>query len=156
MKRVFLVIAAALLIGVLVAGCTENKPAPVETPVPTPVPTPEPTLPPTTVTATPEPVSTLPADQVIDLALTKDRVYSEIHLLYNGGGGELFTQKIEMRVTRSDGRVISEVMSNGKKPKRGDEIVVEGTRDADRCEVWVTSAGTRYKVMDKTLQEGRY
>jgi hypothetical protein len=106
------------------------------------------------MTATPEPLRTLPAEQDVNLALTKDRTISEIHLLYNGGKGEIFTQKVMMRVTRSDGLVIDQEMSGGKKPKRGDEIVVQGTRGSDRCEVYVTSAGTTYKVKDESLIEG--
>jgi len=153
MKRGFLPAVAAVLLIILLAcaGCAGNKPAPVATLVPTteaPAPTASPTP---LVTATSEPVVTLPAKQDIDLSLTKDRVYSEIHLLYNGGGGEMFTTKIEMRVTSSDGKVADYVMSGGKKPGRGDEIVADGTRGSDRCEVWVTSGGVRYKVMDKSL-----
>ncbi len=153
MKRVFLLFTAALLLLLLVsAGCTENKP--VQQPTPVPIIT-TPTEIPTTlaiVTPTPiEPVATLPPKQNVDLELTKDRVYSKIYLLYNGGGGELFTQKVEMRVTRSDGVVTDYVMSDGKAPKRGDQIEAQGTRGSDRCEVWVTSAGTRYKVRDQSL-----
>jgi hypothetical protein len=102
-------------------------------------------------TSTPEPLQTLPYRQQVDLQLTKDRTYSEIHLLYNGGGGEMFIQSVMMRVTRSDGQVIEQVMSDGKHPGRGDEIVVQGTRGSDRCEVFVTSAGTTYKVKDESL-----
>jgi hypothetical protein len=157
MKKIILIIAAALLMLLLAtAGCTENKPAEQPAPVPTtemPTPSPAPLVP-TEVPATVEPVVTLPPKQDVDLELTKDRTYSRIYLLYNGGGGELFTNKIEMRVTRSDGIVTDYVMSDGKKPKRGDQIEAQGTRGSDRCEVWVTSAGVRYKVMDQPLIVG--
>ena len=63
----------------------------------------------------------------------------------------MFTTKIEMRVTRPDGQTGDYVMSGGAKPRRGDELVAPGTRGSDRCEVWVTSAGIRYKVMDTSL-----
>jgi hypothetical protein len=66
----------------------------------------------------------------------------------------MFIQSVRMRVTRPDGQVIEQVMSNGKKPGRGDEIVVQGTRGSDRCEVYVTSAGTTYKVKDESLMIG--
>lgn len=150
MKHTFLLLSAVLLVLLLAgAGCTENKPV-AATPVPT-TQTPEATPPTTAVTSPPEPVVTLPENQKVSLELTKDRVYSEIHLLYNGGGGELFTQKVEMKVTRSDGQVNDYIMSNGNRPKRGDEIVATGTRGSDRCEIWVTSGGVRYKVIDQSL-----
>jgi uncharacterized surface protein with fasciclin (FAS1) repeats len=44
MKKIFVVLAI-LFIGILLAGCTSQPPAPVVTPTPTPVPTPVPTTP---------------------------------------------------------------------------------------------------------------
>jgi hypothetical protein len=156
MKRT-VILCAVFALGVLVAacGCTGTQQAPPATPVP-PTETSAPATAPPVPAATPESLQTLPYSQEIDLQLTKDRTYSEISLLFNGGKGELFTQKIMMRVTRSDGQVIEQVMSDGKKPRRGDEIVVQGTRGSDRCEVYVTSAGTTYKVIDKPVIVGGF
>jgi hypothetical protein len=145
--------AITLILLVTCTGCM-NTPQPAPAPL-TPAATTAPAA--TTVpvaTSTPEHLQTLPPGQQVDLQLTKDRTYSEIHLLYNGGGGEMFIQSVRMRVTRPDGQVIEQVMSNGKKPGRGDEIVVQGTRGSDRCEVYVTSAGTTYKVKDESLMIG--
>jgi hypothetical protein len=145
--------AITLILLVTCTGCM-NTPQPAPAPL-TPAVTAAPAA--TTVpvaTSTPEHLQTLPPGQQVDLQLTKDRTYSEIHLLYNGGGGEMFIQSVRMRVTRPDGQVIEQVMSNGKKPGRGDEIVVQGTRGSDRCEVYVTSAGTTYKVKDESLVIG--
>jgi ABC-type transport system substrate-binding protein len=145
--------AITLILLVTCTGCM-NTPQPAPAPL-TPAATTAPAA--TTVpvaTSTPEHLQTLPPGQQVDLQLTKDRTYSEIHLLYNGGGGEMFIQSVRMRVTRSDGQVIEQVMSNGKKPGRGDEIVVQGTRGSDRCEVYVTSAGTTYNVKDESLVIG--
>jgi hypothetical protein len=145
--------AITLILLVTCTGCM-NTPQPAPAPL-TPAVTAAPAA--TTVpvaTSTPEHLQTLPPGQQVDLQLTKDRTYSEIHLLYNGGGGEMFIQSVRMRVTRPDGQVIEQVMSNGKKPGRGDEIVVQGTRGSDRCEVYVTSAGTTYKVKDESLMIG--
>ncbi len=153
MKRVSILVPAFILVLLLAcSGCANTPQAPPVTQPPT-------TAPPATtavpvMTATPEPLRTLPSEQDVDLALTKDRTISEIRLLYNGGKGEIFTQNVMMRVTRSDGQVIEQVMSDGKKPKRGDEIVVQGTRGSDRCEVYVTSAGTTYKLKDEFLIVG--
>ncbi len=144
-----------VVLAVLFTGCTSGTEAPPATTIATtatPVPT---TL---TVTATPTPTS--PADAPIDvppeaqavtLELTKDRPTSEIHLLYQGGPGIQFTQKIVMWVFKDDGTYTEYVMSNGKRPSAGDEIVAKGTRGGDRCVVFVTSGGVVYKVIDKKL-----
>jgi predicted secreted protein len=66
----------------------------------------------------------------------------------------MFTQKVMMRVTRSDGTQEVQYMRDGQKPRQGDEIVIRGTRGSDRCEVYVTSSGTMYKVKDESLIVG--
>jgi hypothetical protein len=88
---------------------------------------------------------------MVNLVLSKDRPTSQIHLLYNGGTGEIFVQNVRMKVTRSDGTVTDELMDGGNQPKRGDELIVQGTKTGDHCEVWVTTAGKIYKVIDQDL-----
>ncbi len=147
-----------LLLGAFFAGCT-SEPA-VATPATT-VPTPEPTPVPV-VTTTPLPlptterVRTLPPERQINLALTKDRPSSEIHLLFQGGPGVLYINRVMMRVYTSDTEYTEYIMNNGRKPVPGDEIVAPGTRGGDRCEVFVISAGSRYKVMDELVYGGMY
>jgi hypothetical protein len=98
----------------------------------------------------------MPGDQQVNVVLSKDRPTSEIHLQYQGGPGERFTNKILMRVYTSDGTSTEYVMSDGKKPLPGDEIIVQGTKANDRCEVFVISAGVRYKVLDELALGGGY
>jgi hypothetical protein len=152
MKRA-IILATFILIAfcALIAGCTSPTQAvinPPETPQLTPTAAP-------TITVTPVPsldlVTTLPEEQYVDLQLTKDRTNSEIHLLFNGGKGEVFVQNIRMKVTRSDGTVIDQYMDDGQRPRRGDELVIGGTRGSDRCEVYVTTGNKVYKVMDQPL-----
>jgi len=98
------------------------------------------------------PVETLPAEQAVDLVLSKQRPDSSIHLLYNGGKGEVYVQNIMMKVTLSSGQVIQQYMNDGnRKPRRGDELVIEGTRSADFVQVYLTSAGRTYKVKEESL-----
>lgn len=150
-----LITALAVILCVLVAGCTSTSaPAPAATPAPTPEPTTVvTTVPVPTATAAPtiEPVRMLPTAQQVSLALTKDRPTSEIHLLYEGGPGDVFTQKVTMRVYSSETEYKEYVMNNGKKPAAGSEIVAKGTRGSDRCEVFILSSGTRYKVIDEPV-----
>lgn len=157
-----------LFMCLLMSGCTSEiadglfaTPAPVPPP-PTPVTTPPVTEPPVPVLTTPtpaptpEPVKELPAERQINLLLTKDRPTSEIHLLFQGGPGEIYVTRIIMRVYTSDVAYQEYIMSRGSKPIPGDEIVAPGTRSGDRCEVFVISAGSRYKVIDERVYGGMY
>jgi hypothetical protein len=159
MKRAaILVPVLILLLCAFFSGCT-SEPA-VVTPAPT-VPTPVPTTV-TVVTTTPLPLPTtervqvLPPERQVDLALTKDRPTSEIHLLFQGGPGEIYTNRVTMRVYTSDTEYTEYIMSEGRKPIPGNEIIAPGTRGGDRCEVFVISAGTRYKVIDERVYAGMY
>jgi hypothetical protein len=98
----------------------------------------------------------LPAERQVNLLLTKDRPTSEIHLLFQGGPGEIYVTRIIMRVYTSDVAYQEYIMSKGSKPIPGDEIVAPGTRSGDRCEVFVISAGSRYKVIDERVYGGMY
>ena len=161
-----LILALAILLCVLSSGCTTssgtNTPATTKVTIAlTPLSTPAPTTVPVTI-ATPVPIPTtelirvMPVDQQVNVLLTKDRPTSEIHLQYQGGPGERFTNKILMRVYASDGTYTEFEMSDGKKPLPGDEIIVPGTKANDRCEVFVISAGVRYKVLDEAAIGGGY
>jgi len=151
----FLVITAisGLVLCALLSGCTSPTGS-VITPAATTLSTPPPTLPTSeaTIIPTPLPVETLPAEQDVDLVLSKQRPDSSIHLLYNGGKGEVFVQNIMMKVTLSNGQVVQQYMNDGnRKPRRGDELVIEGTRGTDLVQVYLTSAGRTYKVREESL-----
>jgi hypothetical protein len=65
---------------------------------------------------------------------------------------EQLTQSVRMRVTLPDGTVTDQLMNSGGQLYRGSQLVIQGTRNGgDHCEVWVTSAGTIYKIIDKNL-----
>jgi len=160
MKRAIILTAlVTLTCCALIAGCTSPTTAEIK-PVETTVAATTAIPPPTTITpvVTIDLIVTLPTEQFVDLQLTKDRTNGEIHLLYNGGKGEIGVQKIRMKVTLSDGRVIDQYMDDGNRPRRGDELVVPGTRGSgsDRCEVYVTSSGKVYKVKDELITSVRY
>ena len=105
-----------------------------------------------TVVSTPFAVETLPAGQVVDIQVEKQRPDATIHLLYNGGEGEMFVQNIMMRVTRSDGQVEEQYLNDKtRKPRRGDELVMAGTRGSDQVVVFLTSSGKTYRIFDKPL-----
>jgi hypothetical protein len=142
-----------LLLCALFSGCTSPTGAEIKT-TGTPVSTLPLTIPTSeaTIMPTPLPVETLPTEQDVALVLSKQRPDSSIHLLYNGGKGEVFVQNIMMKVTLSNGQVIQQYMNDGnRKPRRGDELVIEGTRGTDFVQVYLTSAGKTYKVKEESL-----
>jgi hypothetical protein len=159
-----LVVALGLVICALSAGCTSPTQVeikPLETTVPTPPPatststsTSSSTA---TVISTPVAVETLPAGQNVDIQVEKQRPDATIHLLYNGGEGEMFVQNIMMRVTRSDGQVEEHYLNDGTgKPRRGDELVMAGTRGSDQVVIFLTSSGKTYRIFDKPLVSPYY
>ena len=164
MIRSLIPVAAVLvLFSVVIAGCTSPTEVEIK-PLPTPVPTSTPAVQPTvsvpynpnnpvpTVFSTPEAVETLPPEQFVDLALTKEQPDATIHLLFNGGMGEIYVENVLLKVTLSNGQVVEQYMNNGeRKPQRGDEVIVQGTRGTDRAEVFVTSSGKTYKIIDELL-----
>ncbi len=154
MRYLFITAACcALLISALFAGCTSPSQAqiqPVGTTVTTQVPETTETV--VTTATTVEPISPLPANQMIYLQLTKDRPTGKITLLCSGGPGLIVAQTVRMRVTLADGSVIDQLMNNGGEITGNSEIVVQGTLDGtDHVEVWVTSAGKVYKVIDQNV-----
>jgi hypothetical protein len=164
MKPVFIpIMALVILLFLFTSGCTTSTgtppattPAPATTAAPAAAFTPAPAAQTIPVTASPvvtkeEPVRSLPPAQQVNLLLTKDRPTSKISLLYQGGPGDINTQKILMDVYTSNTTYQEYVMHDGKKPIPGDEIVAQGTREGDRCVVYVMSAGTSYKVMDEQV-----
>ena len=153
MKYATFLAAAGLVLLILSAGCTSPTQvgiSPAETP--TQVPPVLPPTPETTVIEKPVPVETLPVEQFVDIRVTKERPDASIHVLYNGGKGEMFLQSIYVVVTRSDGQVIEQYMNdNTRKPRRGDELVIQGSRGSDQVQVYLTSANKVYKFIDEPL-----
>jgi hypothetical protein len=151
-STLFLLTAFVLMLCALSAGCTsptqaEIKPVDIPTPIPSTV-----TSSIATVVATPIAVDTLPPEQFVDLQLTKERPDFSLRLLYNGGKGEIYVQNVMMRVTLSDGQVIEQYLNDKqRKPRRGDELVIQGSRGNDRVEVFVTTAGKTYKAIDQPM-----
>jgi hypothetical protein len=143
-----------LILCALAAGCTSPTQAEIKpidtTTVPTPLPTRSTSV--ATVVSTPLAVETLPAEQFVDINVEKQRPDATIHLVYNGGKGAIFVQNIMMRVTRSDGQVVEKYLNDGnRKPRQGDELVIDGTRGSDHVVVFLTSAGKTYKIYDENL-----
>jgi len=150
---------ATLILCALSAGCTSPTQTGINTPATTSIPLPPQTTSTSmaTVVSTPIAVETLPSEQIVDVQVYKQRPDATIHLIYNGGKGEIFVQNIMMRVTLSTGQVNEQYLNDGaRKPRRGDELVITGTRGTDQVAVFLTSAGRTYKIYDKPLSNPYY
>jgi len=92
---------------------------------------------------------TLPPGQSVVIQVNeKDTSYAKISVIFSGGEGQVATKDILVRVTRPDGVVLIGHLN----PVKGDELILQGSRDTDRIEVFVTmNTGVTYKVIDRHL-----
>ena len=81
------------------------------------------------------PVDTFPPKSAVSVGIgQKDTSYATIPVTFNGGDGQTLVHNITVRMTRSDGRVVTSDL----RPESGAEVTLEGTRGTDRVEVFVT------------------
>ena len=67
---------------------------------------------------------------------------------FDGGKGMSQVSRIDVKVTRPDGSVVTGIV----KPEKGETLELEGTKGADRVEVTVTmKSGVSYKVYDQLV-----
>jgi hypothetical protein len=131
MRNQVLIIIAMAAAFLAIAGCTGNLPNDSSS-----VPTPGPTV-------------TMPPGQAVTVQVNeKDTSYATITVIFSGGEGQMATKDILVRVTRPDGEVIIEHLP----AEKGAELIIQGTRDTDRIEIYVTlNTGKTYKIVDQLL-----
>ncbi len=158
MKRTLLILGICILAFLLAAGCTMpggSKPTPEPTAVAeTPFPTPAEASTVVTTAATggstvPGPTVTMPTNEAVSVTVEKGGTYSTtIITSFDGGKGINFVSRIEVKVTRPDGSVVSGTV----KPVMGDTLELEGTNGTDRAEVTAyMKSGQVYKIIDKQM-----
>ena len=148
-----ILISIVLVIAILAAGCTGTKPTPAETTVVTTVPT---TIPTTAAPVTtppgstqPGPTQTLPSNQEVSISVEKAGTYATtIITSFDGGKGLNYVSRIEVKVTRPDGSIVTGPLQ----PIVGSTLELEGTNGTDRVEVTVfMKDGKVYKVIDQQM-----
>jgi len=147
----------AVLIFTLFAGCTSPTQAEIQ-PVSTPATTVAPATPAPTATPVPTTVETvvpLPASQTVYFTVTKDRPTGKITLLCNNGPGMSSAQVIDLTVTRADGTVEDQQLTNNNNLGQisGDaSITLPGSLDGtDHVQVHITMGGKVYLVYDQDV-----
>ncbi len=94
-----------------------------------------------------------PSNIAVAVQIQKDPVYHTINAIFAGGKGQLVTNYCLVRVTRSDGRIISEQLQ----PVKLAEVKIQGTEKSDRVEVYVVyKSGKSYKIYDNNLPNRKY
>jgi hypothetical protein len=93
----------------------------------------------------PGPTETLPPDYYVVVDVGEKDYLGKIPVTFEGGTGQVFVKKIDVTLTRSDGTVQTATVGANK----GDIAQLEGTKQTDRVEVWVSMVnGVTYKIID--------
>jgi hypothetical protein len=137
----------------ITAGCTQTTPP--ATPTPTAVETmatEAPTPIPTTLSLTPGPTQTLPEVWALEVQAygNGEAINPQIIVSCQGGKGLNFIQQIDVKVTRPDGVVVTDVIS--KPLYKGKEVSLPITSqmgNVNRVEIWATTPqGDKVKIFD--------
>ena len=142
-----------LLLMLITAGCIQTTPPATPTPtavqtITTEVPTPVPT----TLSLTPGPTQTLPEVWGLEVQVygNGEAINPKIIVSCQGGKGLNFIQQIDVRVTRPDGVVVTDVIS--KPLFKGKEVSLPITSqmgNVNRVEVWATTPqNDKVKIFD--------
>lgn len=154
-SRLIIPIMMVLAVLIFSAGCTGGGGQ--ATPAPTVLPTPIQTMVISTTTfptnaggsTQPGPTQTIPVGEAVSVSVEKAGTYSTTIIAhFDGGKGINFVSKIDVRVTRPDGSVVSGLL----KPMMGETIELEGTQGTDRVEVTTyMKSGNIYKIIDQQM-----
>ena len=155
MQSRFTISIIVLLCGALVVvGCTSTQPSPSSTtpgsgsPAATGIPT-NPVS--SMVSLTTVPTDIVPSSNQVTVDVGVKDYLGNIEVIYQGGMGQIHVKKITATITRSDGTIRTAFLEN----KKGFSVELEGTKQTDRVEVWVTmDNGETYKIND-VLREYR-
>lgn len=143
-----------LLIGFsLCAACTDTggaagptTPGETATGAETPAPTGTP------ASLIPEPTQTAPPGKEIDFQIEggyPSRITHDLTITFSGGLGQDFVTKIDVRVTKSTGEVITDTLP----PIKGKEITLHDAKGENRVEITATYVtGGSFKVVDKIVE----
>jgi hypothetical protein len=159
--RIALIPILLVLAAALGAGCT-GTPGPAPTPTPTTgvtMTTQPGTVPPTTLSEScivPSPTVTVPPVLMVGVDVIRNPVTlnKQITVIFQGGKGQLLTQRVDVTVTHED--CTSETKSITR-PESGSIIagssVTFNGSDQDRVEVTVTINGVPYRIIDKVFSQ---
>ena len=141
-----------LLLMLITAGCTQTTPPATPTPTVETRATDVPTQIPTTLSLTPGPTQTLPEVWGLEVQVygNGEAINPRIIVSCQGGKGLNFIQQIDVKVTRPDGVVVTDLIS--KPLYKGKEVSLPITSqmgNVNRVEVWATTPqNDQVKIFD--------
>lgn len=150
--RLLSVLIVLLLAFSVSAACTgTGEPASPTDPEATPTIGETPAATATPVSLTPGPTQTAPPGKEVDFQSTggyPSRVTNDLYIAFSGGKGQDFVTKIDVRVTKATGEVITDTLQ----PIRGDEIIIHNAKGENRVEISVSFVtGGTFKVKDQIV-----
>lgn len=97
----------------------------------------------------PGPTQVPPESYLIWLQAEREPITNMVTVIFNGGKGQRAVRDVQVRLTRSDGQVLTQVF---KPLTVGEGAALQGTKYTDRLEVIVTyNNGNVYKVIDQVF-----
>jgi hypothetical protein len=139
--RIVIPVLVIVCAAIIFAGCTGTQPATTTTGTSTPT---SGTYP-ASGSIIPGPTETLPPDYYVVVDVGEKDYLGMIPVTFQGGMGQVFVKKIDVTLTRSDGTVQTATVGANK----GDRAQLEGTKQTDRVEVWISMVnGMTYKIID--------
>jgi hypothetical protein len=148
-----MVIMIVLLCSALaIAGCTGTPASPAATTPASGTPAGYGTTPASSgAILTTVPTDIVPGTNQVTVDVGVKDYLGNIEVIYQGGMGQIHVKKISAKITRADGQTQTKPLEN----KKGSTIELEGTKQTDRVEVWVSmDNGETYKIND-VLREYR-
>jgi hypothetical protein len=158
--RVTVIVIALLCGAIAIAGCIGNPASPASPVGGSGTPVASATLGSgsSSGTLTTVPTDVLPSYNMVQVDVLEKEYNGDITVIFQGGMGMNSIKKVDVKLTRVDGTVQTATLGT----KKGDEVVLQGTRgegslrgQTDRVEVWVTTNQVEtYRIVD-VLREYR-
>jgi hypothetical protein len=96
------------------------------------------------------PTDIVPPNTEVYVQVAKSPITKEISVIFSGGPGQNVVKELDIRVTRSDG----EVLTANLIPRQQSEATISGSKGDDRVEVFaIHYSGQKYKVFDEIMKE---
>ncbi len=96
------------------------------------------------------PTDIVPPNTEVTVQVVKSPLTQEISVIFAGGPGQKVLKEFEIRVSRSDG----EVLTANLIPQQQSEATISGSKGDDRVEVFATYlSGQKYKIFDEIMKQ---
>jgi hypothetical protein len=150
--RIMVIMAVLLCSALAMAGCTSTPTTPAATTPASGTTTGAGTTPASSgAVLTTVPTDIVPGTNLVTVDVGVKDYLGNIEVIYQGGTGQIHVKKISAKLTRADGKTQTVLLEN----KKGSSVDLEGTKQTDRVEVWVSmDNGETYKIND-VLREYR-